>query len=59
MQLKIRCKNILSEIGIPVTVFCRKIGISTASYYRWQNDDLRLAEETEKRIKSFIEKFEG
>ena len=55
MLLKDRCNAVISDIGIPVTVFCRKVGISTASYYRWLLDDLKLKDSTLCRIEKNIE----
>ena len=57
MSTKKRCAKFLSELGVAVTVFCRKIGISTTAYYRWQADDLNLSIETERRIATYLEKF--
>lgn len=54
MTLKEQAKKILSECEIPVTKFCRRVGISGTSYYRWQDGDLRLSESTEQRIKNYI-----
>lgn len=54
MTLKEQAKKILSECDIPVTKFCRRVGISGTSFYRWQSGDLRLSEATETRIRNYI-----
>ena len=53
---KQQTKAILQEVGIPVAVFCRKIGISDTAYYRWLHDDLRLSEVKEDAIRNYIAK---
>ena len=57
MTTKEKTKKIIDEFQIPVAKFCRKVGISGAAYYRWQNGDLRLSEETEARIREYINKL--
>lgn len=57
MNIKTKCRKVTTEIGIPVTKFCRCVGISSTTYYRWLAGDLRLSEETENRIKNYTEKF--
>lgn len=57
MNLRQQTRKILKEIGIPVSVFCRKLQISDTAFYRWQNMDLKLSEQTENRIKNYINKF--
>lgn len=56
-KVKIRAKNFLSELGVPVTTFCRNIGISTVAYNRWQRNDLKLSEETVKRVSDYLLKY--
>lgn len=57
MNLRQQTRKILDEIGIPVSVFCRKMQISDTAFYRWQNMDLKLSEQTESRIKNYINQF--
>ena len=54
---RIKTHKLLKEIGIPVSVFCRKIGISQTAYYRWQTGDLRLSDEKETRIRQYVNKL--
>ena len=53
-----RCTKFIADAGIPVTVFCKKTGISPSTYYRWTSGDLKLSDKTEQRIKEYIEKFQ-
>lgn len=55
--LQKRCKTMLAELGIPVTVFCRKINLSTCAYYGWQKDELRLSDATLARIDNYLSKY--
>lgn len=54
MNLQKQTRKVLDEIGIPVSVFCRRMQISDTAFYRWQHDDLRLSETTEQRIKEYV-----
>ena len=56
-KVKERAKNFLAELGVPVTVFCQKIGISVVAFNRWQRDDLKLSDETVKRISDYLIKY--
>lgn len=57
MTLQQQTHKALKAIGIPISVFCRRIGISDTAYYRWQNSDLRLSDDTTNRIKEYISKL--
>ena len=57
MSIKERCAKFLSELGVAVTTFCRKVSISTGAYYRWQSGDLNLSAETESRIEQYLDKY--
>jgi hypothetical protein len=57
MDIKKLTREVLTKIGIPVTRFCRAVGISSATYYRWLAGDLVLSEQTENRIKNYINQF--
>lgn len=54
MNLQKQTRKVLDEIGIPVSVFCRRMQISDTAFYRWQHDDLQLSENTENRIKEYV-----
>ena len=57
MNSKEQARQTLKSIGIPVTVFCRKIGISPTAFYRWTANDLRLSDEKENKIKETISRL--
>ena len=59
MNLKSRTKAFIEQLGLPISRFCKLAKISTAAYYKWQNDEIRLTEETQNRIKSVLERFNG
>lgn len=44
-------------VGIPITVFCNRMSISTAAYYRWQHNDLKLSTKTEDKIRKYVNKL--
>lgn len=56
-NLIIRCENLLHELGISKTSFCKRIDLSTSAYYAWKSGALKLSEETEERITRFLERF--
>ncbi len=56
-DLKRRCKIMIDETEVPVSRFCRRIGISSTAYYRWQKGDLRLGENTLQAIKADLERL--
>ena len=57
MNLQKQTRKVLKDVGIPVSVFCRRLQISDTAFYRWQNYDLKLSEETENRIQEYINQF--
>lgn len=57
MELIKRCCNFINEFGIPVTVFCRKVNISTKAFYDWQKGKLNLSSQTLERIETYIDKY--
>jgi len=57
MNLQAQTHKALQEIGIPITTFCKRMKISTAAYYRWQHNDLKLSQEKENNIRKYITKL--
>lgn len=57
MNLQKQTRKVLKDVGIPVSVFCRRLQISDTAFYRWQNMDLKLSAETENRIQNYINQF--
>ncbi len=58
MNLQERAKAFLTEFGIPVSVFCRKMNLSRTSYYDWLSGNLRLSAETLNRIDEYLSRYE-
>lgn len=56
-MLRIRVKNFIKELGMPITVFCRKVNLSTASYYKWKDGIFEFSDETAQRVSNFIKKY--
>lgn len=56
-DLKTRCINLLSALGLPKTRFCRNIKISTQAFNAWLRGDLNLADSTKSRIDNFLKIF--
>ena len=57
MSLITRCQRFLEEFGIPVTVFCKKVELSTPSFYKWRNGELNLSDATLERIDTYLAKY--
>lgn len=57
MKLKERCNKFIKEIGIPITVFCKNIGVSRTQYYAWQKGERNLPRNMEQRILDYLEKY--
>ena len=54
MNLKKRAKNLIDEIGLPISRFGRNVGIHGESVRRWLKGELNLKPETEQRIDAFL-----
>lgn len=54
MSIAKQTHDTLQKVGIPITTFCKKMNLSTAAYYRWLHDDLRLSDAKENTIKNYI-----
>ena len=56
-EIKARAKKFIAELGIPVTCFCKNIGISSSAFNRWQRNDLNLSETTVNRISEYLKRY--
>ena len=56
-MLRIRVKNFIDEFEMPITVFCRKVKLSTASYYKWKDSVFEFSDETANRVSDYIKKY--
>lgn len=52
-----RCENMMNELGIPLTAFCKKIELSPSAYYKLRHGDLKVSQETAQRIETFLGKY--
>lgn len=52
-----RTKKFIYELGVPATVFAKKVGISATAYHRWMKNDLKLSKSTEKRIAEYLSRY--
>lgn len=57
MSLITRCQRFLEELAVPATVFCKKVELSTSSFYRWRNGELNLSDATLERIDGYLSKY--
>lgn len=56
-MLKDRVKAFVQELDMPITGFCRKVEISTATYYKWVQGKLNLSKSTEQRIDEYLTRY--
>lgn len=56
-NIKNRCSKFLNELKLPATRLCRLVDLSASSFYKWQRGDLRLSENTLKRIDDCLARF--
>lgn len=52
-----RCENMMKELGIPLTAFCKNIELSPSAYYKLRHGDLNVSQETAQRIETFLDKY--
>lgn len=57
-MLKERVEKYLEKSGIPKTLLCRRLKISTMTLYNLLNDTANISENLENRIKEYLDKFE-
>lgn len=57
MSLQNRCKQMIIELGIPVTAFCRKVNISASAYYAWHRGTMDFSESTLARIEEYLSRY--
>ena len=49
-MLRTRVKNFIDEFEMPITIFCRKVKLSTAGYYKWMQGVYQFSDETAERV---------
>lgn len=57
MTLIERCQKMLDELGIPITSFCRKVGISASYFYACKKGTLNFSKEVDERINDYLTKY--
>lgn len=57
MEIQERCKRLQTELGVPVTEFCRRVNLSPSGYYRWRAGEITLSEQTVARIDEWLKKY--
>ena len=57
IMLRTRVKNFIEELEMPITIFCRKVKLSPASYYKWKDGYFEFSDETAERVSDFIKKY--
>ncbi len=56
-MLREKVTDYLDESGIPKTVFCRRLGISTNHLYRWLNHGENISDELRFKIMDYLKKY--
>ena len=57
IMLRTRVKNFIEELEMPITIFCRKVKLSPASYYKWKDGYFEFSDETAEKVSDFIKKY--
>lgn len=55
--LKQKVKNYLEESGIPKTLFCRRLGISTYHLYAWLRGERNFSDELKVKIEKYLDEY--
>ncbi|MBQ2174685.1 MAG: helix-turn-helix transcriptional regulator [Alphaproteobacteria bacterium] len=57
MSLVERLNKFLDEVGVPMTVVARKVGLSPQAIYQWKSGTLRLSDAAQSRIDEYLKGF--
>ncbi len=57
MSLIDRIQRFLDELGVPVSVFCRKTKVCPSAYYAWRKGQLDLSSVAKRRIDEYLTKY--
>lgn len=57
-ELMKRCEKFFSEVELPVSVFCRKLSMSTSTFYRWRKGELDITQDRMREIDSFLRRYD-
>ena len=56
-ELVSRCNRFFIEVELPVTVFCRKLSMSTSTFYRWRKGELDITRDRMREIDGFLRRY--
>lgn len=56
-MLRDRVERFLNEFEMPITVFCKKIEISSGYFYKWRVGKVNFSEEALQRISDYLSKY--
>lgn len=56
-DLRNRCEQFITELGVTVTHFCKHIQLSSGGFYAWRNGQLKLSDDTLARIDDYLKKY--
>ena len=54
-KLKERVKSFMFDTGAKLTIFCRKVEISTAYYYSWMRGEVEFSKGIIDRIEAYLD----
>ncbi|MCM1253242.1 MAG: hypothetical protein NC321_10505 [Clostridium sp.] len=55
MDLKERVKMFMNDTGAKLSVFCRKVQISSTYYYAWMRGEIEPSESMSDRIRVYLD----
>lgn len=56
-MLKTRVRKFIEEFEMPITIFCKKVKLSTTGYYKWMQGVYEFSDETAERVSNYIKKY--
>ena len=56
-ELMKRCEKFFSEVELPVSVFCRKLNMSSSTCYRWRKGELDITQDRMRAIDNFLARY--
>lgn len=57
VELENRITKFMTELGIPMTAFCRNIGMSTSTIRKWKKGQVQLSDAKLQRIDEYLRKY--
>lgn len=57
VELEKRITKFMTELGIPMTAFCKNIGMSTSTIRKWKKGQVQLSETRLQRIDEYLRKY--